>query len=127
MPPKRLVGLFTRRWSIEVTFQEVRAHLGFETTRQCVAASVLRAAPCLLGLFSVISLVFADYSRGHRVRPASTAWYIKTDVTFSDAIATVRRQSWEETVFGTPSYAKQYSKTPPALRKLFLDYLCPAA
>ncbi len=127
MPPAGMVALFTRRWSIEVTFEEVRAHLGFETTRQRVAKSVLRTAPCLLGLFSVISLVLADYSRGHRVRPASTAWYVKTEVTFSDAIATVRRRLWEETVFGTSSYAKQYAKTPPALRKLFLDYLCPAA
>ncbi len=127
MPPARIVSLFTRRWSIEVTFEEVRAHLGFETTRQRVAKSVLRTAPCLLGLFSVISLVLADYSRGHRVRPASTAWYVKTDVTFSDAIATVRRLLWEKTVFGTSNYAKQYAKTPPAIRKLFLDCLCPAA
>jgi len=42
--PQRIVSLFTRRWSIEVTFEEVRAHLGFETTRQRVAKSVLRSA-----------------------------------------------------------------------------------
>ena len=30
---KQVIETFTGRWSIEVTFQEVRAHLGVETTR----------------------------------------------------------------------------------------------
>ena len=55
LTPRRIVSLFTRRWSIEVTFDEVRAYLGFETARQRVAKSVLRTAPCLLGLFSVVT------------------------------------------------------------------------
>ncbi|MCX5646305.1 MAG: transposase [Phycisphaerae bacterium] len=54
---QQMVGWFTARWPIETTFQEVRAHLGFETTRQHVAPSVLRTAPCLLGLFRVICLI----------------------------------------------------------------------
>ncbi len=36
-------------------FQEVREHLGFETTRQRVANSVLRTAPCLLGHYGGLS------------------------------------------------------------------------
>jgi hypothetical protein len=40
----RIIGLFTARWQIETTFQEMRAHLGFETPRQRVAKSVLRTA-----------------------------------------------------------------------------------
>ncbi|MHC4407174.1 MAG: IS701 family transposase, partial [Planctomycetota bacterium] len=126
MAPDRIVSLFTRRWSIEVTFEEVRAHLGFETTRQRVAKSVLRMAPCLLGLFSVISLAFAAYNRRHRVHPATTPWYEKTDITFSDAIACVRRLLWEQTVFGTSRYAKQYAKLTPGLRNLLFDCLSPA-
>jgi hypothetical protein len=127
MPPGRIVSFFTRRWSIEVTFEEVRAHLGFETTRQRVAKSVLRMAPCLLGLFSVIALAFAAYDRRHRVHPATARWYEKTDITFSDAIACVRRLLWEQTVFGTSRYAKQYAKLTPGLRSLLVDCLCPAA
>ena len=127
MSPERIVRLFTRRWSIEVTFEEVRAHLGFETTRQRVASSVLRMAPCLLGLFSVISLAFADHARRHRVRPATTAWYQKTDVTFSDALACIRRLRWGQTVFGTSRYGPQYAKLTPGLQTLLLDQLSRAA
>ena len=32
--PVRIVGWFVRRWQVEVTFQETRAHLGIETQRQ---------------------------------------------------------------------------------------------
>ena len=47
LSPVRTVSLFTCRWPIETTFQEVREHLGFETPRQRVANSVLRTAwPC---------------------------------------------------------------------------------
>ena len=46
----RIVSLFTARWAIETTFQEMRAHWGFETPRRRVAKSVLRTGPCLLGL-----------------------------------------------------------------------------
>jgi hypothetical protein len=41
----------TLRWTIEVTFLNVRAHLGFETPRQRVARSVQRMDPELLGLY----------------------------------------------------------------------------
>jgi hypothetical protein len=93
--PDRIVSLFTRRWSIEVTFQEVRAHLGFTTPRSGSERSVLRTAPCLLGLFSLVSLIFARHAGEHRVQPRDAAWYAKKEITFSDAMATVRRLCWE--------------------------------
>ncbi len=34
MAPARVVELFVQRWSLEVTFEEVRRHLGVETQRQ---------------------------------------------------------------------------------------------
>ena len=84
---RQITSWFTARWPIETTFQEVRAHLGFETPRQYVAKSVLHTAPCLLGLFSIICLIFAQHARFHRIEVRSTEWYIKADPTFSDAIA----------------------------------------
>ena len=62
--------------------------LGFETTRQHVARSVIRMAPCLLGLFTVIALVAAEQIRRRGVRIPQTPWYAKQELTFSDAIAT---------------------------------------
>ncbi|MGL1710570.1 hypothetical protein ACSTH6_00060, partial [Vibrio parahaemolyticus] len=32
--PVQIVSWFVQRWSVEVTFQEARAHLGMETQRQ---------------------------------------------------------------------------------------------
>jgi hypothetical protein len=123
----QIVSWFTARWPIETTFQEVRAHLGFETPRQHVASSVLRSAPCLLGLFSVICLIFAEHTRTHRIEVRSTEWYCKTEPTFSDAIATVRRLFWQKSIFAKASYHKGFKKLPPKLRNLLLDYLSQAA
>ena len=107
-----IISLFTARWPIETTFQEMRAHLGFETTRQRVAKSVLRMGPWLLGLFSLVCLIFAEHARHHRVRVRSAAWYAKTEPTFSDALATVRRLLWVETVFERPAHRKAFAKLP---------------
>lgn len=124
---KQIASWFTARWPIETTFQEIRAHLGFETPRQYIAKSVLRTAPCLLGLFSIICLILAEHTRGHRIQIRSTEWYIKTKPTFSDAIATVRRLFWQETIFENASYHKGLKKLPSNLRNMLLDYLCQAA
>jgi len=83
-------------WPIETTFQQVRAHLGFETPRQHLAQPVLRTAPCLLGLFSVICLIFAEHARGHPIPIRQTPWYVKDDPAFSDVMAGVRRFFWQE-------------------------------
>ena len=124
---EQLVSWFTARWAIETTFQEMRAHLGFETPRQHVAKSVLRTAPCLLGLFSLVCLIFADYIKGHRVELRNTQWYVKAEPTFSDAIATVRRLFWEHTILEEASYHKGFQKLPPKLRNMLLQYLSQAA
>jgi hypothetical protein len=123
----QIISWFTARWPIETTFQEVRAHLGFETPRQYVANSVLRMAPCLLGLFSVVSLIFAEHTRRHRVSIEQTQWYVKAEPTFSDAITTVRRLFWQKTIFAQPLFHKDIQKLTPKFKRTLLDYLCRAA
>jgi hypothetical protein len=44
------------RWSVEVTFEEGRAHLGLETQRQSSDQAIARTTPVLLALFSLITL-----------------------------------------------------------------------
>jgi hypothetical protein len=127
LEPEQIISWFTARWPIETTFQEVRAHLGFETTRQRVVNSVLRTGPCLLGLFSLVSLVFAEHVRRHRVHPMATDWYQKPELTFSDAIATVRRLFWEHSIFEKPADHDTFQKLPARLRLLLLDQLSRAA
>lgn len=123
----QIVGWFAARWPIETTFQELRAHLGFETTRQHVAHSVLRTAPCLLGLFTVICLIFAKHAQHHRIRIPQTPWYHKEEPTFADAITTVRRLFWKQTLFQQPSHRRMFEKLSPKIRNWMLDHLCQAA
>ena len=47
---------FVQRWQVEVTFREVRDHLGVETQRQWSERAVARTTPCLLALFSLVTL-----------------------------------------------------------------------
>jgi hypothetical protein len=126
LPADKLVSLFTGRWSIEVTFQEVRRHLGFATPRNWSQKSVLRTAPCLLGLFSLVSLIFARLWRQARMEPRSDTWYVKKEWTFSDAIAAVRRLCWNEVLQQSPKHAA-VTKLPRRLRLTLLDQLCQAA
>src|SRR4051794_6953411 len=54
--PERILSWFVLRWKLEVTFQEVRRHLGVETQRQWSDLAIRRTTPALLGLFSLVTL-----------------------------------------------------------------------
>jgi hypothetical protein len=47
------------RWQLEVTFQQMRRHLGFETQRQCSELAIRRTTPALLGFWFSLVTVFA--------------------------------------------------------------------
>jgi len=51
-----IVLAFMARWSAEVTFEESRAHLGIQTKRQWSDAAIERSTPCLLALYSLVTL-----------------------------------------------------------------------
>jgi hypothetical protein len=54
--PEEILRYVVQRWSMEVTFEEARAHLGLETQRQWSDRAIARTTPVLLGLFSVVTL-----------------------------------------------------------------------
>jgi hypothetical protein len=62
----QVIGYFLRRWQVEVTFAEVRAHLGVETQCQWSDPAIERTTPLLFGLFSLVVL-YAAAAQG-RVR-----------------------------------------------------------
>ena len=105
LSPARVVELFVWRWSLEVTFAEVRRHLGMETQRQWTALAIARTTPALLGLFSLVCLMVYQWREQWPLLPRSTAWYLKPQATFSDCLALVRRTIWAENncVNSTPS------------------------
>jgi hypothetical protein len=92
--PLDILRWFVRRWSIEVTFAEVRRHLGVETQRQSSDPAIDRTTPVLLGLFSLITLWADSASGGHGPSARTAGWYRKSLPTFSDALATVRQRIW---------------------------------
>ena len=92
--PQDILTWFVRRWQVEVTFEEVRAHCGVETQRQWSDKAILRSTPALLGLFSIITLFAHELSKSGKLKIRTAAWYPKAIPTFSDAIAAVRREIW---------------------------------
>jgi hypothetical protein len=97
--PDQIVTWFVRRWQVEVTFQEVRAHLGVETQRQWSDLAIARTTPALLGLFSLITLLAHQAAQRGQLPVRQTAWYAKPLPTFSDALALVRDQLWRHLYF----------------------------
>src|SRR3982751_3659670 len=55
--PLQIVRWFVRRWRGEVTFREVRDHPGVETQRRWSDRAIARTTPCLLALFSLVTLL----------------------------------------------------------------------
>jgi hypothetical protein len=125
--PLQIVGWFVQRWQVEVTFREVRDHLGVETQRQWSNKAIARTTPCLLGLFSIVTLLAARLGHHARLRVSATAWYHKKHPTFSDTLAAVRRQVWCEQGLITSRHSAEPAKLRPALRDGITYALCNAA
>lgn len=94
LSPQQIVDYFLRRWQVEVTFAETRAHLGMETQRQWSDLAIQRTTPALFALFSIITLC-GHQLLGQTPPPIRTAaWYTKPEATFSDILSLVRRSLW---------------------------------
>lgn len=105
--PQTVLQTFIARWNIEVTFAEVRAHLGFETQRHWSRRAAGRVAPCLLGLFSVVVLVAKALHPEALPLPQSD-WYRKEEATFADALAAVRAYLWQALIPRQPPEPPNY-------------------
>ncbi len=121
----QVIETYTGRWNLETTFQEMRSHLGLETTRGWTEPTVLRVAPCLFGLYTVVAVLYVQLPARRRVR-GLLAWVGKEDVTFSDALTAVRRWLWVEWVFAIPGHATTFSKLSRPFQQLLLAGLTPA-
>lgn len=73
-----------------MTFEESRAHLGIQTQRQWSDAAIERSTPCLLALYSLVTLLGTLLHPHGDIPIQQTAWYRKSHATFSDVLAAVR-------------------------------------
>jgi len=125
MTAAQIIEVFSRRWTLEVTFHDSKGKLGFEDPQNRAERAVERTAPMALVAYTMVVLWYVQ--TGQRTRAArlpSLPWYTeKTGVTFSDMLATVRRASWAERLFDPGASATDLRKR---IRPL-VDYASAAA
>ncbi len=125
--PEQILLWFRQRWQVEVTFEEVRAHLGVETQRQWSDLAILRTTPALLALFSIIVLLANQRQSSVGCSLPHSAWYRKELPTFIDALAWVRQRFWHARLLQLSSSDTNVVKIPKALLDSWSDLLCYAA
>jgi DDE superfamily endonuclease len=122
-----VVSWFVRRWQVEVTFQETRRTLGVESQRPWNDLAMARTTPCLLGIFSLVTLLADRLVRQGTLPMPHEAWYPKRWPTFADALATVRQHYWRQAGFRVSGCRKQVQKLSSTLRECLTYALCRAA
>ncbi len=96
LTPEQIIELYASRWSIEVTFEETREHLGVETQRQWSDKAIARSTPVLMGLYSLVCLMGNRLGQEKLLKIEETAWYRKKHATFSDMLRAIRMAIWRE-------------------------------
>jgi len=122
--PAPMLPWFVRRWSMEVTCEEARAHLGMETPRQWNDRAIARTTPALLSLYAIITLTAHLLIEQGATCMRSTAWYRKIRPTFSDAMALVRRDVWEHRHVAMSQQEADMIQLPRELFERFIDAVC---
>jgi len=122
--PRRIIEWFIKRWQVEVTFEETRRHLGIETNRQWSDKAIQRTTPCLMGMFSLVTIVAQELSKNGKLKMRQAIWYQKEVATFSDAIGCVRQQIWEWKSFQTSGAEVEMIKIPRLYLECLTDTLC---
>jgi hypothetical protein len=125
--PRQMVEWFVRRWTMEVTLEEARAHLGIETQRQWNELAIARTTPALLGLYSLVTLMAQTLRKSNARVVRTAAWYAKAQPTFSDALAVVRRELWSHCHFSMSSAKPEVIEIPRSLFERLTDAVCYAA
>ena len=117
--PAQILAWFVLRWQLEVTFEEARRHLGVETQRQWSDQAIRRTTPALFGLFSLVTLHTHQQAERAPTPVRRAAWYPKTQPTFADALAVVRRELWAHEGFALSARDPDSIKLP----RRFVDHL----
>jgi hypothetical protein len=100
------------RWSLEVTFEEVKGRLGFEDPQNRTELAVERTAPMALWVYAltvVWYVIIGQTTPGAQLR--KLPWYKKTIPAFSDMLAALRRETWRSRLLdpARPNYRDQKS------------------
>jgi hypothetical protein len=122
--PQQIVTWFVMRWRVEVTFHEVRTHLGVETQRQWSDLAIARTTPILFGLFSLVTLLAHTHARRDKLPVRQAAWYSKPLPTFIDALAIVRQNFWQHLNFQPSHFQGDIRKIPAKALECIRNAVC---
>lgn len=125
--PVEILKYVVQRWSVEVTFEEARAHLGLETQRQWSDLAIARTTPVLLGLFSVVTLLAVPWHQAGLLVAEQTAWYEKECATFSDCMRLARQQIWRSRIAGSSPPIPDVLQLPQTLLEALIHGLSSVA
>jgi hypothetical protein len=125
--PAQILEWAVMRWSVEVTFEEARAHLGLETQRQGSDHAIARTTPVWLGLFSIVTMLALRLSDAGHIPVPMTAWYHKAEPTFVDCLALVRQHLWRARCFVNSAAEPEFVQFPREAFELLLTGLSVAA
>lgn len=119
----QIITWFIARWNIEVTMEELHAHLGFETQRYWSQRATERSTPCLFGLFSLVVLM-AKVMHPEKVPVRQAAWYDKSEATFSDVLAVVRHDLWQPTKYDASGAQVESAPITPETISSLIEIAC---
>ncbi len=120
---QEIVESYVARWNIEVTFEEMRAQLGFEEQRHWSEKAIDRSTPCLFGMFSIIVLI------GIKLYPKElptrySIWEEKEEASFGDVLGAIRIYIWEEQGIEKVSELGEEIQMPKEVWQAVLAILC---
>ena len=120
---QEIVESYVSRWNIEVTFEEMRAQLGFEEQKHWSGKAIERTTPCLFGMFSIIVLI------GIKLYPNElptrySIWEDKKEASFGDVLGAIRKYIWEEQGIEKVSEAGEKMQMPKEVWQAVLAILC---
>lgn len=110
---------YSRRWAIEVAFQNAKSRFGFEDPQNRTQKAVERTAPMAMVLYSFVIAWFAEHGY-KRCKFPNRPWYKKkATAAFADILVTLRRDSLREYFLNTPEWNRDSRK----ITRLFTDTL----
>lgn len=118
--PEQILQWVVIRWSVEVTFEEGRAHLGLETQRQWSDQAIARTTPILLALFSLVTVLALKLSQDGYIPIPVTAWYRNVEPTFADGLALVRWHLWRTRYLVNSTAEAELMQFPPEALELLI-------
>jgi hypothetical protein len=86
---------YSRRWPVETTFQDTKGHLGLGQPQNRTRQAVRRTTPAMFYLYGLIVL-WHEHVRNQPVEFVRM-WSGKRSSSFADMLATLRRDSLDET------------------------------